>query len=359
MPSRITVFEPHQGFAIAEPTASTTRSWLLDAVGQCQFTLASFTDPNCNRKTLQYGNLVLVEHIPTKDEFGNFRGQLPPWVGVILPPQQWDYGTLTITVQSAEALLLARPMPFTPVTGHAGQIYQKILEYGNDFGGVLIEPGEVFTGGATDKRDLRLTALEEASALASDFSNDFDVTPVVTSGPRTLDLFGNWYYQKGVVISGAFTEGAGGNMRLPKLTEQGTLYNVVNGYNSSGSTSKRITSTRKDRESIGDYAALGTNQTFNATTQSGIDQATASFLSAHSRPEITLELTALDVGNTFAGLAVGNVWNVSLKSVGFTGGNIGFDGAVRLLGVEYDDAMNEARLITQVLTADLDRDDYA
>jgi hypothetical protein len=360
MPSRITVFDPNTLYAIAEITAATTRSWILNDIGRCQFQISSFTDPNCSRGTLQYGNFVLIEHIPTQDEFGNFHGTLPPWIGIILPPQEWEFGLLTVTAYSAEALLQYRPMPFTDATGSAGQIFDFIIRQANALGGVNINEGSIeYPDSDATTIPLRLSALEEARNLSAQYNQDFDLTCSIGNSTRQLYLQANWYAQKGYVVGNAFTDGAGGNMIQPKLNEQGSPVNVVFGYNSTASNTARLSSAAHDDDSAGDYGVLGVNKIFSATNQAGIDKAVKSYLSQNKRPAFTLDLTALDVGNTFTDLQVGNVWNVRLNSVGFYGGAIGFRGTARITGVEYDDLSNTARLTTQILSSGLTEDNYA
>lgn len=358
MPSRVTIFHNHWGTPIAELSTATTRSWVLNGVGRCQFSLATFTDPNCTREILQYGNLVLVEHIPTQDGLGNTNGTLPDWVGIILPPQEWDYGKLIVTAYSAEQLLKKRPMLYIKAQGNAGGITLQIINYCKRFGGYPILPGTVYTHSAEIAQDLRLSALEELQTLSSAAAQDFDITPSISNG-RHLDLYLNWYRQKGVSFGGGLTEGIGGNMRLPKLTEQGEISNVTEGYNSSNDPSTRIHAEVLDTDSISDYNSLGQNQNFNVQGQAAVNAATTSYNNQHARPQITLDLVALDVGKTYDGLVTGNIWDVTLNSVGFYNGAIGFQGAARLTGVEYDDLTNEATLTTQVLTAGLTEANYA
>lgn len=358
MPSRVTIFHSHWGTPIAEITAATTRSWVLNGVGRCQFNLATFTDTNCRREILQYGNLVLVEHIPTQDGLGNTRGQLPDWVGIILPPQEWNYGLLTVTAYSAEQILKKRPMPYIKVAGSAGGIFQQIIAYCKFFGGYPILPGHSYSSSVQTSQDLRLSALEELQTLAGATTQDFNVTPVVGVG-RKLDLFANWYHQVGVSVGGGLTEGINGNMKLPKLTEQGDISNVTEGYNSSNDPSTRIHAEAIDTDSEADYNRLGQNQNFNVQGQAAVQGATTSYNNLHTRPTITLDLVALDAGKTFDGIAVGNIWDVTLKSVGFFNGAIGFQAPARITGMEYDDMLNEVTLTTQVLTAGLTEANYA
>lgn len=357
MPSRITIFT-HDGYPVAELTGATTRSWLLNGIGRCQVRLATFTDANCRREIVQYGNFMYVEHLATTDETGTRRGTLPPWIGIIMPPQEWDYGLLTLTAYSAEQLLLARPMPFVPAVGSAGAIAQNIIQYCKNFGGFPILPGAIYADSPTSTVNLRLSAMEELANLSQSYAQDFDVTPLIGSDHK-LNLLLNWYSQKGIVQGGALAEGYNGNMKYPRLTEQGTLINVTEGYNISSDPSTRIHSEAIDADSQSDYGKLGQNQTFSVNGQDAIQAAAISYNNLHSRPSITLELTALDNEKTFDGLITGNIWNVSLKSVGFYSGQIGFQAPARITGIEYDDFANEAKLTTKVLTTGLTESNYA
>lgn len=358
MPSRVTIFN-HFGSPIAELSVSTTRSWVLNDVGRCQFQIAVFNNPSCTRGILQYGNFVLVEHLPTRDEFGTARGTLPPWVGFITPPQEWDFGVLTVTAYSAENLLAFRPMPYTGINASAGGAFLKIILYANSLGGFQIIPGSIYDDNKRLSVQFRLSGYEEALNLSKISGQDWDVSAVLQSPGRTLGLTANWYSQRGVLVNRLFSEGSVGNMRLPKLYEQGMIANVIYGYNTASSTGTRYSSVKSDANSISDYGMFGVNNNFSADSQAAVDAASINLLNSSSRPKITLDLTALDNGQTFGGLAPGNIWNVSLKSVGFLGSGIGFEGSVRILGMEYNDDINEVSLTTQVLSAGLKRENYA
>lgn len=357
MPSRITIYD-HFGSSIAELTASTTRSWLLNDFGRCQFQLATFTDPNVTRRTLQYGNMIKIEHIPSRDLNGRAQGKLPDWVGVILPPQEWEYGLITVTAYSAEMLLKYRPMPFVTLNITADQIVNQILAFANQFGGIQFGGGRIDSTGELTSIDLRLSAQEELKNLASAFGHDFDVTPSFTSDGKLLPLL-NWYSQRGITVPSVFSEGVGGNMKLPRLTEGGEIVNVTNGFNAAVDPTTRISGYASNWPSISLYGPLGQNQVFSVDGQPAVQSATASYNNLHLNPRFTLDLTALDVGQTFGFLAIGNVWNVVLKSIGFYAGRIGFQGPARITGIEYDDLQNECIVTTDILTGNLLQQNYA
>jgi hypothetical protein len=347
MPSRVTIYD-HDGTGITEIDTATVRSWILGDIGRCQFAVPTFNNPKCDRTTLQYGNFVVVEHLPTYDQNGVRRGTLPPWVGVILPPQEWDFGSLVVTAYSAECLFSARPMPYQTITGTAGTNFQTILALSNPPGAVAIRAGNIYNDSPSIATALRLSAYDEIKKLAATVSQDWDVTYSMVG--KKLVLLANWYSQRGVKVNQTLSEGPNGNLRIPRLTEQGTLSNTVIGYNNAASATKRLTNTQNDNASGGDYGYLGINQVFSVEGQTALNAATLAYLNLHSRAAFTLEITALDQGLTFDSLDVGNVWTAALSSVGFYGSGIGFQGLVRICGMEYDDRTNECKLQTQTLT---------
>ncbi len=356
MPARVTIFN-HYGNALAELSTNPTYSWILDDYGRAQFELATFTDVNCTRTNLQYGNFVLIQHLPTKDALGNIRGKLPDWLGVIVPPQEWQYGLITVTAYSVEYLLKTRPVTPNTLIGSPGNIFGQMLQDTNNLGVFPIALGSIYDDGTSQALPVSLAMYDEVKNLSANTQQDWDITWTTNNGQ--LHLYGNWYFQKGVVVNAVFSEGIHGNMKLPRLTEQGTIYNKIVGRNMANSTTTRLSSLFTGALSISDYGIFAASPVFNVQDQAGLDAATIAYRNTYYRPVITLELVALDSGLTFTNLATGNVWDVVLKSVGFYAGKIGFQGSVRLAGMEYDTMSDEITLATQTLTGDLTRDNYA
>ena len=57
-------------------------------------------------------------------------------------------------------------------------------------------------------------------------------------------------------------------------------------------------------------------------------------------------MNALNVGDTFKYLKVGNIFNLSFQSVGFRGDSLGFATRVRVIGMGYNpDARNKMQLV--------------
>lgn len=380
MASKIMVFD-NMGNMLDEFVSTTTvRSWVLNDYGRCEFTMSTY-DPKCNAKNLNYGNILLIQHVPSvsvdRNNNPQTNGQLPDWVGVIVPPRTWGINKVTVVAYSAEYIMLNRAMPDDVITDSAGGIFWELINYSNDdadeYGAIEIEPGQIDTSGATHSETLKLSALEHAKAVASTYGNDFDITPAVIGNGHLL-LQGNFYMMKGVNTQFILSDGDNANIEFNEsiLTEQGTLGNAVIGYGATVSTKvigaghghrKGRVSTTKSRQSTEDadmnsilkYGLYLSNQSYNVSSLSDIHLANQQFLSQNSEPIMTFQINAADNLKTFDNLVVGNVLQLTLTTIGFFGGQIGFQDWVRLDGVEYDDLQNKAKLIMHIYRPPLGR----
>jgi hypothetical protein len=103
---------------------------------------------------------------------------------------------------------------------------------------------------------------------------------------------------------------------------------------------------RVDKDSAGRYGDRYTS--FSHTVghiQSASDRATDSALDKQKQPRKTFDLTALDVGDLYNNLRIGDTLPVHLVSVGFQGDSYGVDTTARLLGMTYADLDNKDQLV--------------
>lgn len=366
MASRILIFDPN-GNMLDELSASTVRSWVLGDYGRCTFTLAT-SDPKCTPRNLNYGNLVLIQHIPSFTG-----GKLPDWVGVIVPPRTWGINKIEVNIYSAEYVLLNRAMPDDTITDTAGGIFWELLNNANDeadnFGAIEIQPGSIDTSGPTHTEVLKLSAHEHAQSISKLYGNDYDVTPQLNND-GSLSLMGNYYSMKGVNTQAVLQDGISGNIEFVDniLVEQGTLGNAVIGYGSDVSPKQagtghghrkrkkvdRHNRTRRvgedwDSQSINQYGLFESNQVYSVSGLGAIHTANLAFLDANAQPVMTFSINALDVGDTFSNLDLGNVLNLQMSSTGFFNNRqLGFNDWVRIDAMEYDDLQNKVKLIKHI-----------
>lgn len=356
--SRVRIFNK-MGIELAELGVATTRSWTLDSVGRCNFTVPIYSssggfNPQATEDILNYGNLILVEHKPSVNADGTTNGVLPNWVGILAAPRQWSYGQIQCTAYSAEQILnfRASPKPFT-ASGTPGAVFKQLILWANDPsfnpGAYPIQLGTIELAGANVSRDVKGSILDEVSGVIKDFGGDWDITPYVTANNQLL-LVANYYQLKGAVVNQTF-HNQNVEYTSPLYVEQGDFFNWVRGYSSTASTGNVNFAATADQASIAKHGLFGANTVYqsisgqySAAGFEAVQAANQNFLNQNRFPTRTVAPNVLDVGNAFSFLNVGNYWYIYLDTVGFTNGQIGLAGAVRITAMEYTELTNSVRV---------------
>ena len=354
MTSTFRVFDHHAKTLAHLEAPTTPRSWILSGFGKAEFSvgLQYLTDKFALKEEtiMQYGNLVFVEHIPSKDAAGTANGKLPDWTGIILPDRNWPDKILNATAYSAEAILTFRPMPLTKISGTPASIFKEILGYARAVtDDIVIQPGVIEDIPQTFSDTLATSAYDHIKKLCSNAGMDWDITGQV-DGRGNLQLYANLYRSKGAVTRLELTrdnvEGSG-----PLLTEQGTPYNVIYGYSSASSKESRYFAKGTNQTSVDKYGVLAGNIVFSGITDQTSLANAAQTLADTSPPLMKLHRVALDIGKTFDSLAAGNTVTVKDNTVGFKlGGGFGFSASARILSLDYNDlTMGKAPLNLEII----------
>lgn len=365
--SRIRIFNP-LGNLIDELEYPTRRSWVLNsqtsAVGRCEFTVNTYDaasggyNPKLTLANFSYGNLVLVEHRPSVNADGSTNGLLPPWVGVLLPPQTWEYGKVKFTAYSVERLLAFRPLYNVDanVDGHAGGHFSRILKISNQwasiYGGIAIQSGNVDLSGGALIFNYGNTAYPVIQYIANYSHCDWDVTPQV-SASNQLQLFGNWYPAGGKgVNSGVVLSNYNTILTSPLYTEQGDFYNGVYAQSDAQTNGTRVVATSVDQTSIAQSGILAGYQVFRGTSgaaQPVIQALADAYVAQNKTPVRTFAPTLLDVDNAFSFAAIGNTFLIQNDTVGFYNGGIGVSGPAKVTAAEYDELSNSVKMAVALL----------
>lgn len=353
MPSNLRVFDHFARHLAYIDAAITPRSYVLNGYGKAEFTVGTqylYERFNPREETiLQFGNLVFIEHNPTKDAAGNTNGKLPGWVGIILPDRGWPYLKTSVTAYSAEAILTFRPMPLTKIQGTPKTIFLQILEYARPFEGITIQPGTVDDIDEPFSDNLTTSAYDHIQKLCTRANMNWDITAQIDSR-NNLQLYANLYARKGsdtrLILNEDNTENAD-----PSLTEQGTPYNIVYGYSQASTAKDRKFAVGRNQESIDKFGALATNHVFSGITDfAGLQAAAQAMADALAFPRKITRRVALDIGGTFDYLQTGNTVIVRDNNAGFkAGGGFGFETTARILSLDYNDLTNKAPLHLEVL----------
>lgn len=349
MPSKITAYSQHL-HPLAEITAPTTpRSWVLSGYGKADFSMSS-SDPKATETNLQFGNVYLIEHIPTKDETGAAKGKLPNWIGKVMPSREWGFGVISKTVYSMEGYLKYCPMPLTKIDGTPRQIFTEIIRHANEFvkhygGGTVFQFGIVEDKPLTLSDKLVTNAYDHIQTLVARAGMDWDIT-AETDARGNLLLYANLYQSKGsvtdVVLSNINTELEGG-----LLSEQGDIFNVVIGYSQSSTPQQRYPGIGVHQGALNDYGPFGVNQVFTGLFDPASVRSAAQVIAdKRGRPvKMIPHKVMLDISKVFSAVNTGDTVTVRDTNAGFSpGGGLGFEIASRVITMEYNDLSNKVPL---------------
>lgn len=337
---------------IEAPT--TNRGWVLNNFERCDFSIGyDVNDPltKVTEQNFQFGNLVHIEHVPTKDENGIVHGKLPDWVGIILVPQDWSDGVLHSTAFSAEAILAGRALPWLDkVNGTPRTMFLKILDLANQMAtNIPIQPGVVEDMEGFYPDDFRLMALDHIRKLTASAGMDWNVTGMIDN-QGNLQLFANLYRRAGVETDLELTTD---NTRLGSilLSVQGTPVNELFAFSQANTRQMRVDVNVRNDASIADYGPLQLNKTFQGKHDMASLHLTAqNLVNQRGRPVKTFPgRSVLDVSDTFGKLGVGNICFIKDSRVGFKpGGGFGTEAKVRIKSVSYNDLTNECPVNLEV-----------
>lgn len=353
MASRIRIFDKNTLAPIAVVSAIATYSWKLNDVGRCEFELNN-TDQNCNRDILRFGNLVLIEHLPSLQEDGvTLNGQLPTWVGVIAPPRDWNLGKIAVNINSAEHILRKRPLPLRSKTGTPSVMVTEIISLSNSWANISypINIGDVDDkAGQEYSDDFSVSALEHLQNLAAMSGGDFQVRGAIGDNNK-LSLYCDWKFPLGVNTGQMFSS-INSKEGSPILSEQGDISTVIMAYSDASTDTTRIMVEVIDQDAYAEYGFLAENVAFDGVVEPApLTLAAKQLVGNNSRPVQVFDFSALDVGDTFDYLALGNIWDVRTKTAGFmSDGSIGYEGKVRITSMEYSDADNQVRMSLETIT---------
>jgi len=335
MASRITIYDK-SGQYLTEVNATFNREYKLNEFGSGTFTLST-ADEKCRDDYLQFGNFVMVEH-----------EKLPAWGGMIDTPQIWGNGQVTSTVYSAEYILTCLITDSVmPVSGTPGTIFSELVKRlfnrnkaGADYS--IVGLGNVYGGGAAISRSYQWNGLyAEITRLCKDTGFDFDFEPQIDANGR-LYFLANFYEKRGMLKPFTLYEDLNIELSSTPLRVQGRIANLILIFGPGANAWSRPRLSGNNDESWGKYGGRWLVQ-----AAQGIDLTTEvnALLKEHAEPRKTFSLTAIDVGDTFYQLRVGDKFPVSFHSVGFSGSGFGTNETVRILQMKYDEGQNRLALV--------------
>lgn len=309
----------------------------LNDVAQAKLTLA-WNDPHCTREILRPGNLVYV----TTDT------SLPGWGGIMDLNRTRKDGENEITVYTGEHILDSR------YTGkndyfyrqYPGMIFTDVIQGMNSVWQSPIVIGDVYAGGDPRTTEYHFQEiLGRIKELARVTGNDFAILHQYEQGQ--LGFRANWYYRRGQDKrdSVVFTDGA--NATSTSLLEQGPIANYITviGKGSNWGDARK-TATAVDTDSITlhgyrEYAVVLTDTEDEATLQATAD----AMLREMAWPRNRFSIEALDQHPAmFGDYDIGDIVTAAMF---LNSEEWFFEGAVRVLGREYDPISRTCKLVVE------------
>lgn len=321
---------------LEEFDANTTRSWLLNDVGECTFTIGK-RNPKLKKYAIEFGNYILVTNRYTD-----------PWVGVIDVPRVWTRRGPQVTAYSAEHLFSKRidqdrdpttNLLVAPVTleGVAGEIYRQLINRANRREDTLLRPYSIFMDGVPRQETIKSNYLTHVKNLSTRTGQDFDVTHVLSAN-NELSLSANWYVSKGVGRTIALEEGVNIELGEEIMVEQGTLHNSVVGVGAGSVDSSRLAAIAKVARSQLVYGLREAVVTYSTVTEFPTLQDNVNvYANKNAYPRLTARIICTEQG-LFTDLNVGDTIPLIFHSAGFaTTEDLGLSTTTRIIGLQAHD----------------------
>lgn len=327
---QVRIFD-RRGRPLCQFRAAWARSWVINGEGRASAKLAVTKTQYVNDDMLRYGNWILIQN-----------DSLPDWVGMIDVPREWGNRVVTVNAFTPERQFMYRRGPLEVVlTGSAGSIAEQLLTLVNAAENTILRAGDIWRGGVQRQETVNPTRLSQNLAgLSARSHEEYSWRPIINPQGRLL-IYMDWFSRLGERTSVILQEGKkGGNIEVSDapMVEDAPIVNDLLGYGQ-GTTWKTRPSavTLASDDSRERFGLRQDSQNWNAVIDLGtIRDNNEQRLSNVSYPDLIFSVTALNRGDTFKYLGLGNRLTLRLASTGFTGDNVGVETLVRIIGMGYN-----------------------
>lgn len=338
------IFSVDGSVQLAQFQARFERSWAIGDEGRATATFASRKTDIVNDTVLRPGNWILLENDSLMD-----------WVGVIDIPRKWSPRAVVIHCYSPEHVFGWRRGPLEKtLTGSAGTIFSKLLGIVNTAQATPITAGNIWRGGPQREETINPTSLnEDLLRLYERSQEEYQWRPVVTDQGRLI-VYADWVERLGEDTAAFLHEGkGGGNLEAGSniMVEDGPIVNDLLAYGEGATWLSKPNIVVTEPLSISKYGLRQKSKEYQGNSDpatlktNGLEE-----LALFSEPPKTFSLTALNVGDTFKYIRMGNRLNLQFQNIGFTDGGSGTELKVRIKGAHYDpQTKNKIKLVVEVV----------
>lgn len=336
--SRIVVFGL-DNVAVGEFTASCNRGWILlgnPGVSDGGETTVTIPDDVAVQPWLQLGRMVLVERPP-----------LPAWVGVIDTPWRATL-PVEITLYNAEYLFALRAAErTTSINGPISDVIKEMIRIVNEQEMTFLSPGnsgDIQTSFAKAIEQGNLW--DQAIKLLEESGQELILRPELNSR-RQLYLYADVGPGLGADTGFMLHDGhPNPNMTVIDANVNGSIKNRVIGVSGQSTEEAQLqTNVLEDQDSQDIFRTRSEVVQFrNVTELSTLTQYAQAYLDSYKRPFLDLTVDAMNVGETFANLRLGNRLLAHAADVYLPGGVRGWRGSVRILAMAYNELQDTVRM---------------
>jgi len=322
---RVRIFD-RQGYPLAEFQTLVERSWVIGDEGRAQFSYPSRKTDVVNEKVLQFGNWLLVEN-----------DSLPPWVGVLDVPREWEARDVTVSAYTPERVFSWRIGPPEEVIDtSAGDIFETLIQRTNEAETTILRVGSIYKDG-----DLEITLnphpySDDLLDIYDRSGQEYGWRPVVKNGK--LLVYADWVEKLGAETQSILQSGEGGNLEASNkmLVEDAPIVNSFFAFGDGETWKSRPQETVTDASSIQKYGLRE-----YAEEMQGVKNADTLRENAQERLDSTKEpdrlfgVTALNLDDTFSSIDLGNTMKLRFEKIGFSTG-VEYETDIRIVGMDYN-----------------------
>jgi hypothetical protein len=335
---RVRIFD-RAGFPLAEFNAAIDRSWTIGAEGRAAFVVPTRKTDIAGEKILQFSNWLLIEN-----------SVLPPWIGVIDTPREWSTQnkTVTVTAYTPERVFSWRRGPFEELlTGSAGAIFSRLLDYVNGPEVTIMRAGDIWRGGTQREETINPTLLnKDLERVYERSGEEYQFRPLVGADGR-LTVYADWLGALGADAPIILQEGGNIEAVGNTLVEDGDIVNDLLAFGEGESWVSKPYVNVTNQESIGKYGLRrGSKEYSGVSIIETLDANGREFVARAKEPTRAYRLNAINVGDTFQYMRLGNRFTLRFSSIGFQSNGLGMDRTVRIAAMAYDtDNKNKINLV--------------
>ena len=333
--SRLVVYDL-KGFAEGEIRANCSRGWAINEGGQAS---AALSRSAALQPFVQFGRIVTIDH-----------PRLPGWAGMIDTP--WTGGVpAQMTIYNAPYLMNIRnPAGPDIMRGTPGALARRLMSYAQKEGDLQIREGEIEDGGGVREESFDQRSFwEQLKEFAKKTGMEVQFRPELGSDNR-LAIYMDFKKRLGVDSPFLLHDGPGGNAQFSAPKIDGDLWNCIRGIGEQASKEARLTAGPvRDEDAISRYRLRSKVSQFKVNSVSELRGNIETELASAARPRLELTVKALDKGETFTHLRLGNRLLIHSARVIIPGGIEGWYGAARIMAMAYDEKSNTVSIKMEAL----------